>query len=435
VRFPFKWWQMVWLLLLLSGLVFRARSAAEINDSPVDGWALYRIGCVFIAGAILFARLSMRKTQWLPNLFSGSIGIFVLYPLICLVSTGWSVRPPWTLYRSVEFLIDLCALAAVVTIAQSAEEYKKLVNWTWTLLGLLVLSSWVGAVFDPSDALFSDPNLRIIPLRMRLVGVVPVVSCNDLSEVCATLALVALCRLWADPDAQEKKNRYRLLFVASIVTLVVTQTRGSFAAFFLGFILLLILTHRYLLAAVGGIVSLVAGSALLLFTNFGAGARSFLLRGESADQASGLSGRLEMWQASYYKIIEQPLTGYGGFAGARFVVINKNSISSSNLNSFVDSALDVGIFGPLILLAVLLVAGWVLLKSIRGSGLLKPESYLALEMFMALTVLVVRSVESSNLITHPMLSFLTIVGAAQVMRHERKTVLAMNTRQSLSWQP
>ena len=200
---------------------------------------------------------------------------------------------------------------------------KKLANWTWTLLGLVVLSAWVGAVFDPSDALFSDPNLRIIPLRARLVGVVPVVSCNDLSEVCATLALVALCRLWADPDAQAKKNRYRLLFVASIVTLVVTQTRGSFAAFFLGLILLLILTHRYRLAAVGGIISLVAGSALLLFTNLGAGIRSFLLRGQSVDKAGGLSGRLEIWQASYYKILEHPLTGYGGFAGARFVVLPK----------------------------------------------------------------------------------------------------------------
>jgi O-antigen ligase len=434
VRFPFKWWQIVWLLLFLSGLVFRGRTAADINDSPVDGWALYRIGCVFIVGVILFARLSMRKTQWLPNLFSGLIGIFVLYPLICLVSTGWSVRPPWTLYRSVEFLTDLCALAAVVTVAQSAEEYKKLVNWTWTLLGLLVVSSWIGAAVDPSDALFSDPNIRLIPLRMRLVGVVPVVSCNDLSEVCATLGLVALCRLWADPDAQEKKNRYRLLFAASIVTLVVTQTRGSYAAFFIGLILLLILTHRYRLAAVGGITSLAAGSALLLFTNFGTALRDFLLRGESVDIASGLSGRLVTWQAAYYKILEHPLTGYGGFAGARFVVLAANSPDSSSLNSFIDGALDIGVFGPLILLVILLVAGWVLFRSINGSGLLKPESYLALEMFMALTVLVVRSVESSNLTTHPMLSFLTIVGAAQVLRHERKFVLSMNPRESLSWQ-
>jgi O-antigen ligase len=434
MKFPLSWWRVVWLLLFLSGLVFRSRTTADINDSPVDAFAMFRIACVFLVALILGARLCLKKTQWLPTLFSGLLGIFVLYPLICLVSTTWSVRPPWTLYRSIEFFIDIAALAAILTIAQTAEEFKRFVNWTWVLLGILVLSSWVGAVFDPSDALFSDPTLRIIPLRLRLVGVVPVVSCNDLSEVCATLALVALCRLWADPDAQEKKNRYRLLFVASIVTLVVTQTRGSFAAFFIGFILLLILTHRYRLAAVGGVISLVAGSALLLFTNFGAGVSSFFLRGQTADEAGGLSGRLEIWQASYYKILDHPLTGYGGFAGARFVVLPRNSIYSSNLNSFVDSALDIGIFGPLILLAVLFVAGWVLLKSIRGSGLLKPESYLALEMFMALTVLVVRSVESSNLITHPMLSFLTIVGAAQVMRHERKTVLAMNTPQSLSWQ-
>ena len=40
------WWQWLWFLLMMSGLVFRGRNATEINQSPVDGWALYRIGCV-----------------------------------------------------------------------------------------------------------------------------------------------------------------------------------------------------------------------------------------------------------------------------------------------------------------------------------------------------------------------------------------------------
>jgi heme A synthase len=388
---------------------------------------------------ILFVRLTLRRTRWLPTLFSGYIGIFLLFPLISLVSTTWSVLPPWTLYRSVEFLIDLCALAAVVATAQSSElesvrEYKKLINWTWILLGLLVCTAWVGAAVDPSEALFSDPNVRIIPLPMRLVGVVPVVSCNDLSEICATLGLVALCRLWVDPDAQRSKFWYRLLFVAAIVTLVITQTRGSFVAFMIGLVSLLILTRRYILAAVGGFASLVVGTGLLLFTNFGSTAQNFFNRGENADQTAGLSGRLETWTNSYDNILKHPFIGYGGFAGARFVVLNKNSPGSSSLNSFIDGALDIGIMGPVILLVVLILVGWTLFKSTTGSRSGRPESCLALEMFVAFVILVVRSVESSNLITHPMLSFLTIVGAAQVLRYERKTVLAMNPQHSFSCQ-
>lgn len=210
-RFSLTWWQTAWLLLFLSGLVFRARTAAEINNSAIDAWALYRIGCVFLVGAILFVRLTLKRTRWVPYLFSGYVGLFVLFPLVSLVSTAWSVLPPWTLYKSVEFLVDVCTLAAILATIRSVEDYKKLIDWSWMLLGLLVCSAWVGAVIDPSEALFSDPNLRVIPLPMRLVGLFPVVSCNDLSEICATLGLVALCRMWIDPERQHSKFWYRLL--------------------------------------------------------------------------------------------------------------------------------------------------------------------------------------------------------------------------------
>jgi O-antigen ligase len=202
----------------------------------------------------------------------------------------------------------------------------------------------------------------------------------------------------------------------------------------IGLVSLLILTRRYILAAVGGFASLVVGTGLLLFTNFGSTAQNFFNRGENADQTAGLSGRLETWTNSYDNILKHPFIGYGGFAGARFVVLNKNSPGSSSLNSFIDGALDIGIMGPVILLVVLILVGWTLFKSTTGSRSGRPESCLALEMFVAFVILVVRSVESSNLITHPMLSFLTIVGAAQVLRYERKTVLAMNPQHSFSCQ-
>jgi hypothetical protein len=59
---------------------------------------------------------------------------------------------------------------------------------------------------------------------------------------------------------------------------------------------------------------------------------------------------------------------------------------------------------------------------------------MAVEMFVAFIVLLIRSVESSNLITHPLLSFLTIIGAAEVLRYKRNTVLATSAQRDLSWQ-
>jgi O-antigen ligase len=385
------------MLLFVSGFVFRARTQADINDEPVDGWALFRIGLVFTVALVLFLRICLRRTRWPSTLFSGVIGVFLLYPLISLISTAWSVRAPWTLYKSLEFLTDVFVLAVIVATLQTARDYTKLVNWTWTLLGLLIASAWVGAIVDPSEALFSDPTVRIMALPARLVGVVPVVACNELSAASAVLALVALCRLFTDPGAQNRKGRYRVLLIAAVATLIITQTRGAYASFLIG-------------------------PALLLFTNFGTTAMSFLLRGQSVDQASGISGRGEIWQDSLSKILEHPWIGYGGFAGARFAVFSQNSIGASSLNSYIDSALNIGVWGPMILLIVIVAVGWSLLKSIDGSELSRVDSCLALEMFMAFVIILVSSFESGDLVTHPPLFFLTILGASEVLRRERKSL-------------
>ena len=241
MRFPLTWWQLMWALVFVSGFVFRVRTTADISEDPIDAWALFRIGLIVIVALVLFVRLTLKKSRWSPGLFSSTLGIFLLYPVISLVSTLWSASTAWTLYKSVEFLTDVLLLAAIVATLRSAEEYRKLVNWTWILLGLLTISAWVGAVVDPGDALFADPTVRIMALPARLVGVFPVVSCNELSEMSAILGLVALCRLMVDPDAQNKKGRYRVLFLAAMATLIITQTRGVFAAFFIGLVVLLIL--------------------------------------------------------------------------------------------------------------------------------------------------------------------------------------------------
>jgi O-antigen ligase len=431
VKFPLSWWKALWMLLFVSGFVFRARTAAEISEAPVDAWALFRIGLVFIVALVLFVRLCLKRTRWPSTLFSGAIGIFFLYPLISLISTIWSVSPLWTLYKSLEFLIDVFLLAVIVGMLESAEDYRKFANWTWILLGFLVATAWIGAIVDPGDAFFSDPSVRSMVLPARLVGLVPVVACNELSEISAVLALVALSRLFVDPEAQNSRSRYRVLFGIALITLVITQTRGAFASFLIGLVVLLILTRRYRLAAVAGISSALVAMALLLFTNFGATATSFLLRGQSVDQASGISGRGEIWQQALTSILESPWIGYGGFAGSRFVVFTKNSLGSSSLNSYIDGALNIGIGGALILLFVAVWVGRSLFRSIDRSELWRPESCLALEMFLALIIILVGSLESGNLVTHPPLSFLIVLGAAEVLRLERRSLSRAALRRDL----
>ena len=92
------------------------------------------------------------------------------------------------------------------------------------------------------------------------------------------------------------------------------------------------------------------------------------------------------------------------------------------MNSYIDSALNIGLWGPVILFIVVFAVGWSLLRSIDGSELSRVDSSLALEMFMAFIIILVSSFESGDLVTHPPLFFLTILGAAEILRFERKSL-------------
>jgi hypothetical protein len=417
----FTWWQGLWLLTLLSGLVFRLRDQYDIQKSAVDGWAMYRIGLDVIVGLVLIARLLKRQTLWRRSLFRGLIGIMVIYPTLSILSTAWSAAPAYTLFRSTEYLLDLTVLAAIVATLNSVEEYEKFANWTWTLLGLLVLTAWIGAIVDPNDAFLEGYSYG--PLRVRLEGVCPNIDANSIGEYCAIVGSISLCRLLDNPDGKYDRAWYRLLFISAVVTLIFTQTRADVAAFLVSLLLLFILTRRYLLGAVMGITASLAGLILVFFTNFGSTVTSYLMRGQSVTEAESLTGRLDFWQFAFQKISERPWTGYGGYAGGRFVVLPGLGIPGNTevLNTLVESFLDIGIWGPAVLIIVLTSIAWYLFRSSRTPFPIPPEDHLAVEILLALSIIVVRCFFTGNITGHPAIAFLTILGCAEFFRRRRKS--------------
>lgn len=415
----FTWWQALWLLVFLSGLVIRIRAVQDIDQSPVDGWAIYRCGLVLVVGLTLCIQLLSDRTRWLGVLFSGMLGVLAIYPLLAMLSTVWSVRPSWTLYKSIEYFVEVATIAAVVATVRSVREYRKLANLTWTFLGLLVASAWVGAIVDPADGLSTAQRLG--PLTVRLEGVLPSVDADTIGEICAILALIAVHRMLNEPEGKRNRGWYATVLSASLVTLVFSQTRAAMFALVIGFVLLLLLSGRVVLAAgLGGIAAL--GSAIALpFTNLGQTVTAFLLRGQSNQEMQGLSGRMGVWQASFDAFLRRPFTGYGGFAGSRFVVLPAFSFqanASSALSSYVDSLLDLGVVGPLLLVIVLVGVAWFLFRATRGYHVKPSDIPLAVEMIVVLSVIIIRSFVTSNIVGNTSLAFLTVIGFVEVARRE-----------------
>jgi O-antigen ligase len=161
---------------------------------------------------------------------------------------------------------------------------------------------------------------------------------------------------------------------------------------------------------------------LFAFTNVGTVIWAYLARGQNAQQAEGLTGRVEWWQYGIQKFMEKPLTGYGAFAGGRFVILpGLGRLATPDLHStLVETLVDTGIWGlPLILITI---AGiWFFLyRAVRSPSLSASESRVAVELLAVMAVLTVRCVVSGDLIDHPAVSFFTVLCGAEFMRRRLK---------------
>src|SRR4029077_5357841 len=219
-----------------------------------------------------------------------------------------------------------------------------------------------------------------------------------------------------------------LLFISAVVTLIFTQTRADVAAFLISLVLLFVLTRRVLLGAVVGITTLLVGVILIFFTNFGSTVTSYLLRGQSVAEAESLTGRLDFWQFAFQKISERPWTGYGGYAGGRFVVLPGLGIPGNTevLNTLVESFLDIGIWGPAVLIIVLLSIAWYLFRSLRTPSPIPSENHLAVELLAVLSIIIVRSFFTGNITGHSAIAFLTVLGCAEYFRRRGKSEYLLN---------
>lgn len=414
LREQLRWWHLLWLILLLSDLVFRIRNVQAIEAEAVDAWAVYRIALVGLVGFILLCRLAIRKTLWLGSLFQGLVGLLTLYSIVCLISTVWSVYPTWTIYKSMEYLVDLSVLAAIVVAAQSTESFKSLFDWTYLLLGALLALVWVEAIAMPTKSFQHVPGL----LPVRIFGVLPALHPNTIGEFGAILAIVALVRLWLRPLSPSERLWYWLVLMASFITLIISQTRSALGGFLFGLALLVLFSGRTMLR-----MGILVFGALLPLTGLAQLLWIFILRGQGPKLFESLSGRMGWWQFGWHEFLKQAWTGYGAYAGARFVVLSQMGwLNTSTIhNTYLEVLLGTGFWGLVPVLLALLGTWWMLMRFLKRSFVDGTDRALIVEALAVLSVVSVRSVFMTSLIWHPSLTFLMVVGYAEYLRRKQAT--------------
>ena len=397
------------LFLFISTLVFRVRDAAASASAPVDAWSMLRLGPEALVAGILLVEMLRRQTQWVSSLFRGLLGALAAYGLICTLSSTWSVYASWTLYKSLEFLLDLAVFAFILATVDSVEKFRQILNWVWALYGLELVWTWLGAAIWRSQALDE---------LGRLSGVWPIVASNSIGVSGAVISVVALARFLARGTQKADRTAYGLLFVFGFISLVASQTRNSLAGFIFGAFVVLLYERRVWIGVLAGAMAVPA----VLFSSLGPKLYDFLLRSQTETQVADLSGRTIWWSYAWQLVTQHPLTGLGAYAAGKFAILGKLGLSeASQIHSdWLEVMVGTSFWGLIPFVIAFLGCWWILGRSYWDRSLSVGERQLSAEIFGVLGIISVRSFFNVEMSWHAPFLYFAVVAYAEFLRRKKE---------------
>ncbi len=310
--------------------------AVNLITAPV------RIFMGFLGLALLFVPVR-EKLRWGGPIFILML-VFVAY---CGASIGWSINKPVTAQK---FAV-LCFFGVA---CYGTARYFSIRELAFIFTSICVVYIGIGLLAEIGLGNFT-PHKR----EYRFVG-----TChpNSLAVYGTFGCLVSVVYLNYKPGL----NRWLvILFAVGIITLLLTKSRTTLAAFVLAAVATWFLTfkpnNRVFAVATILLLFVTMGMALALSkSNVRAAAAEKMAMGRTKD-VSTLTGRLPLWEVLVDSIEERPLTGYGYLA---FWDKQKIEVLSDQLkweiphghNMYLDVALDGGLIALALFASIFLVS-------------------------------------------------------------------------------
>jgi len=409
LRANWNWWHWLIFLLFISTLVFRIRDVSQATSEPVDAWALLRLGPEAIVAGVLIQRLISHRTEWLKTMFSGLIGAVAIYGVVCAISATWSVYAAWTLYKAFEFLLDLAVFAAILSTIETADQYRKVLNFVYCLYALELTWTWVNAAIWPSEALDE---------LGRLSGIWPVTASNSVGNAAAIICIMSLARLLGRDAEKSERSWYLVTLALGVVSLIASQTRNSMAALCFGIGLLLWYERKKWI----GFVAVGVTVPLLFLTSLGPRVLTYLAREQTESQIEGMSSRMDWWTFAWQQFMHHPLTGLGAYAAGKFAVLGKIGVgTASQMHSdWMEILAGTSFWGLLPFAFALAGCWWFLTRSYWDDSLDVSERRLSGEIFAILGTITLRSFFNVEMIWHAPFLFLVVLGYAEFLRRKKK---------------
>ena len=338
------------LLLFLDVYYPRARTATDLAGNPLDAGGVAKL--VAVGLAILIGGLAFATSTAAPRPTTAPFRLFVLYVVVVFFGVWSSVDPLLTTFRGLE------VAAAVVVVAGAYRRYgqaavARIERLLYGATVALVVSVWVGVVVAKPEALVPTPAS---PLPSQIQGVYPRIASNGVGTLGVILALWSLGRFVSTSPRERMRRPAALALTAlGVATLLAAQYRTGYAAFGAGVALLLALRGRKMLAAAIGLFAAVAmywGLATV-----GTSTEPLLLRGDTLERASQLSGRLSMWHAAIPFWQESPIFGRGLLTSTRLEVLPSIGLQDTATihGTWIETLVGTGLIGTALLAAALVL--------------------------------------------------------------------------------
>jgi O-antigen ligase len=408
---------LMWYGVYLSALVFEIRSLASYRDSILDGWSVFRLGPELLIGLYLLYCAGTGKVKWLASLFQGIPGVLAIYCLFCLITSFWSVFVPWTVFKSIEYMMDVSVIAAFLCVVVDADDYKTMLDWTWTIFTVELCWCVMQVGIWPGEAM-DDGRLR---------GVFPLTGFNAVGAYAAVIATVALCRLLAVTPEAFERSWYACLFLFSVALTLMSQTRNALAGLIAAVIVILLVSKRST-----GVVFIGIVAAGIMYTALGEVLNKFIRRGQSEDAFNSMSGRLVWWHYAWIFFKERPWSGVGAYAGGKFAVMKSIHVNSGSTHSdYLELLVGTGVFGTLLFCIAVVWTLVLLFNYWRDETLPRKERQISMECFCVMLVLFIHSFFNVELTWHAPMFFLVCLGWAEYMRRKKKAERDALLQQSL----
>jgi len=255
------------------------------------------------------------------------------------------------------------------------------------------------------------------------VGTMSLGAANVVGEVGAFVSIVALCRLLPlDGKRRPDRSWYFLVLVLGCSALLASQTRNDLAAFLFGFGLIILTSKRIRL----GLALAAATVPVMALAGLNSKIYDYLLRGQTENEITSLTGRMNWWGYAWQQFQHHPFTGLGAYAAGRFAILGKLGLDMGSLHSdYIETMVGTGLWGLVPLLAALIGTWWLLVRFVRDRSLTSLERQLAYESIGVLGVVTLHSFFNVEIVWQAPLAFLTVLGYAEFLRRKQKAAHAI----------